>query len=319
MFDWHGLSCRQASRRCYPRCFHRNYGAACRVRRSTACQIARNESETVNILERASVAIRHAPALERADWIWDRIRPAYDRVLAKVARGRGLERVINGTDRFQLSALSRGFIAEEYEPSVWSRVMREVRTGDHVAEVGASMGLYALAFAGRVGAGGHVTAFEPDPESVSALEANVGVKDWRDRVTVVRAAVGQCSGQVRFASARGQESRIETRPEACDHVITVPMVTLDDAFAGQRVDVIKIDVEGFEQQVLQGARTILTEERRRLRAILVEVHPFAWAEAGTTSASFLSLLDEMGFRVEDMQGAAVSSITEYGHVIALCK
>jgi FkbM family methyltransferase len=279
----------------------------------------RYESEIMNILERAGVAIRHAPALERADWLWDRIRPAYDRVLATVAGNRGLERVINGTDRFRLSAQSRGFVAEIYEPAVWGRVMREVRSGDHVAEVGASMGLYAMAFAGRVGAGGHVTAFEPDPDSASALEANVGVNGWRDRVRVIRAAVGQCSGQVRFASARGLESRIEMRPEVCDGVITVPMVTLDDALAGRRIDVIKIDVEGFEQQVLQGARTILTEERRCPRAILVEVHPFAWADAGTTSVSFLGLLDSMGFRVEDMQGAPVSSITEYGHVIALRK
>jgi FkbM family methyltransferase len=273
----------------------------------------------MNILERASVAIRHAPALERADWLWNRIRPAYDRMLATIARSRGLERVINGTDRFRLSAQSRGFIAEEYEPAVWERVMREVRAGDHVVEVGASIGLYALAFAGRVGAAGHVTAFEPDPESESALEANVGVNGWQDRVTVIRAAVGQSNGRVRFAAARGLESRIETRPDAGGKVITVPMVTLDDTFAGRRIDVIKIDVEGFEQQVIQGARTVLTEERGRPRAILVEVHPFAWAETGTTSASLLGLLDQAGFRVEDMQGAPVSSISEYGHVIALRK
>jgi FkbM family methyltransferase len=281
--------------------------------------MARNESEIMNILERAGVVIRHAPALERADWLWDRVRPAYDRMLSTIARKRGLERVINGTDRFRLSALSRGFVAEKYEPAVWGRVMREVRAGDHVAEVGASMGLYALAFAGRVGVEGHVTAFEPDPESISALEANVSVNGWQDRVTVIRAAVGQRNGQVRFASARGQESRIEVRPDVRDGVIAVPMVKIDDAFAGRRIDMIKIDVEGFEQQVLEGARTILTEERRRPRAILVEVHPFAWTDAGTTSASFLGLLDGMGFRVEDMQGAAVSSITEYGHVIALRK
>ncbi|HLX05379.1 MAG TPA: FkbM family methyltransferase, partial [Candidatus Binatus sp.] len=171
----------------------------------------------------------------------------------------------------------------------------------------------------RVGAAGHVTAFEPDPESVSALEANISVNGWQDRVTVIRAAVGQSIGEVRFASARGQESRIETRQDTRDGVITVPMVTLDAAFAGRRIDLIKIDVEGFEQQVLQGARTILTDERRRPRAILVEVHPFAWAEAGTTSASFLGLLDEAGYRVEDMQGTPVSSIGDYGHVIALRK
>ena len=273
----------------------------------------------MNILERASAAIRYAPGVEHADWLWDRIRPAYDRMLATIASGRGLERVANGTDRFRLSPQSRGFVAQEYEPAVWSRVMREVRTRDQVVEVGASFGLYALAFAGRVGAAGHVTAFEPDPQSASALEANVRVNDWQDRITVIRAAVGQSNGQVRFAASRGMESRIETRSDSSDGVITTPIVTLDRALARGRIDVIKIDVEGFEQQVIEGARTILTEERRRPRAILVEVHPFAWAEAGTTSASFLGLLDELGFRAEDMRGAAVSSISEYGHVIALRK
>ena len=271
----------------------------------------------MNILERASVAIRHAPGLERADWLWDRIRPAYDRMLASVARRRGLERVINGTDRFRLSAQSRGFIAEQYEPAVWGRVMREVRAGDQVAEVGASIGLYALAFAGRVGASGHVTAFEPDPESASALEANVGINGLQDRITVIRAAVGRRSGQVRFRAARGLESRVEMGQAA--GAITVPMVTLDEALAGRRIDVIKVDVEGFEQWVIEGARTILTDERRRPRAILVEVHPYAWADFGTSSASFLGLLNQMGYGIENMTGVAVSSISEYGHVIALRK
>ncbi|MGH7925238.1 MAG: FkbM family methyltransferase [Candidatus Binatus sp.] len=273
----------------------------------------------MNILERAGVAIRHAPALERADWLWDRVRPAYDRMLETVARSRGLERVINGTDRFRLSARSRGFVAEVYEPAVWGRVTREVRPGDNVAEVGANIGLYALAFAGRVGAAGHVVAFEPDPVNASALEANVSVNGWHDRITVIKAAVGHSSGQVSFAAARGVESRIDTGHN-CGDAITVPMVTLDDALRGRRIDVIKIDVEGFEQQVIQGARRVLTEEHRRPRAILVEVHPYAWADLGTTtSASFLRLLDEMGYRVEDMICTAVSGISEYGHVIALRK
>jgi len=273
----------------------------------------------MNILERTSVAIRHAPALERADWLWDRVRPAYDRMLATVARRRGLERVINGTDRFRLSALSRGFVAEVYEPAIWARVMREVRVGDHVVEVGASLGLYALAFAGRVGASGDVRAFEPDPDSASALEANVRINGWQDRVTVIRAAVGQSSGEVRFAAGHGLESRIETRPDARDAAITVPMVTLDEALSSRQIDVIKIDVEGFEQQVIEGARAILTDGRRRPRAILVELHPLAWPEIGTTSASLLGLLDEMGYRVEDISGAPVSSIGKYGHLIALTK
>ncbi|HYL57842.1 MAG TPA: FkbM family methyltransferase [Candidatus Acidoferrales bacterium] len=271
----------------------------------------------MNPIERASIAVRHLPALERADWLWKRVRPAYDRMLSTLAGRRGLERVINGSDSFRLSPLSRGFVAEEYEPEVWNRVMREIGSGDRVVEVGASFGLYTLAFARRIGSGGHVTAFEPDPQSAAALEANIRVNGWQDRVTVVSAAVGAENGKVRFAAARGMESHIATAGDSSRGAILVPLVTLDSVVADRRIDVLKIDVEGFEEQVLQGARTILTTANRRPRAILVEVHPFAWSETGTTSSSLLALLRESGFRVENMTGDEVREIGEYGHVIAL--
>ncbi len=51
----------------------------------------------MNLLERMTVAIRHAPGLENADWIWSRVRPSYDRALRASFTERGLERVINGT------------------------------------------------------------------------------------------------------------------------------------------------------------------------------------------------------------------------------
>jgi FkbM family methyltransferase len=273
----------------------------------------------MNPIERASIAVRHSSALERADWLWERVRPAYDRMLATIAGRRGLVRVINGTDTFRLSPISRGFIADEYEREVWRRVMSEVRPGDRVVEVGASFGLYALAFAGRAGSEGHVTAFEPDPQSASALKANIRVNGWQTRISLVRAAVGAANGEIRFAAARGMESRIATRNDSNQDVITVPIVTLDSAIGDGRLDLLKIDVEGFEEQVLRGARTILTSANRRPRAILIEVHPFAWSDAGTTSASLLGLLGECGFEVENMAGAKVREISEYGHVIALRK
>lgn len=271
----------------------------------------------MNFFERSSVAIRHAPGLDRADWLWKRLRPVYDRVVSAVATSRGLERTINRTDTFRLSPLSRWFVDEDYEPEIWARAMREVRTGDRVVEVGASFGLYALAFAGRVGATGHVTAFEPDPASAAALQANVEVNGWRDRVSLIRAAVGAVSAQVAFASDNGFESRVQTRIDSSTHTINVPMVTLDDALGDFRIDILKIDVEGFEQQVLEGARTILGDATRRPRAIVVEVHPFAWGETGAASAAFLEILESSGYRVETAGGKPVRAITDYGHVIAI--
>ena len=273
--------------------------------------------KSMNLIERTAIAVRHAPALERADWLWKLVRPAYDRTLAKFAERHGLQRMINGSDSFYLSPISRGFIAEEYEPEVWHRIMREVRPGDRIVDAGANFGLYTLAFAGRTGTAGHVTAFEPDPDSASALEANIRVNGWQSRITVVRAAVGDVNGETRFAGARGVESRIEAGRTPNPDAITVPIVTLDSAIGKEQIDVLKIDVEGFEEQVLRGGRTTLASASRGPRAILIEVHPFAWSDLGTASAGMLALLAACGFRVENMTGDEVREIGDYGHVIAL--
>ena len=271
----------------------------------------------MNLLERMTVAIRHAPGLENADWIWSRVRPLYDRALRASFTECGLERVINGTDRILLSPASRGFVAQSYEPEVWQRIMREVRAGDVIAEVGANIGIYTLAFANRVRAQGRVFAFEPDPESAAALAANVAISPYRHRVTIREQAVGAAAGRASFAAGRGMESRIGFSGEARDGSVEVPVVALDDEFAGARIDILKIDVEGFEEPVLSGARRLLADRERRPRAILVEVHPFAWAAVGTTSEAILEVLREYRYRVESLDGAPVKRITEYGHVFAI--
>ncbi len=271
----------------------------------------------MNPLERISGAIRHAPALEHADWLWKRVRPIYDRILSASFAERGLNRVINGTDRIVLSPLSRHFVSETYEPEVWRVIMSRIQIGDTVAEVGASIGIYTLALAARAGANGSVVAFEPDPESAAELEANIAVNRWQNRVTVIRAAAGDGCGQVRFAAARGMESHIAVdRGEISARSISVPLVTLDSVFPTSPVNLLKIDVEGFEEPVLRGAQRLLADPARRPRAIIVEVHPFAWGAVGTTSESILESLTRNRYRVASLAGEPVTRTTEYGHIVA---
>ncbi len=270
----------------------------------------------MNRLERISGALRHAPGLERADWLWSHVRPLYDRVLCASFGGRGLERVVNGSDRILLSPRSRHFTSEVYEPEVWRAVMSHTRDGDTIAEVGASIGIYTLALASRVGIDGRVFAFEPDPESAAELEANVAINGWQNRISVTRSVVGETAGEVSFACARGVESHVASVADSSDASIRVPMVTLDSVFPNSRVDLLKIDVEGYEEPVLRGADALLADRARRPRAIVVEVHPFAWKAVGTTSDSILGLLTGAGYRVESPDGVPISLISDYGHIVA---
>jgi len=120
----------------------------------------------MHTLERFCTTLRHSRGLRN---LWNQLRaPTYTALLATLAPN-GLERVINGADVIRLTPEYR-VIAENYEPDVWKRVMDEARIGDVVVDVGANIGLYAIALARRVGTGGRVHAFEPDPANFLTLD-----------------------------------------------------------------------------------------------------------------------------------------------------
>jgi FkbM family methyltransferase len=205
-------------------------------------------------------------------------------------------------------------ITEIYEPEVWNHLMAEVQPGDIVADVGAFIGLYTIALAKRVGSSGKVVAFEPDPVNFAALKAHVelnGVSDW---VELIQAAVSAQDGFVSFQTGRASESHISqvsgngTRMVRC--------VRLDTIFSDRELDIIKIDVEGNEEEVLKGALNLLQDYRRSPRAIYIEVHPYAWPAIGSSSASLLALLAECNYRGFTLDGRRLEQIERYGEIVA---
>jgi hypothetical protein len=97
-------------------------------------------------LERFCTTLRHSPGLRNAQWLWDQLRAPYTALVATLAQN-GVERVINGTDVIRLTPEYRA-ITENYEPDVWKHVMDEARIGDVAVDVGANVGLYAIARSG---------------------------------------------------------------------------------------------------------------------------------------------------------------------------
>lgn len=266
--------------------------------------------------ERFFLKVRHSAALEDLSWLWSAVRPIYDRITSITSR-RGLERVINGTDRILISPEVRD-LPETYEPDVWKCLMQEVQEGDTIVDVGAFRGLYAIALANRVGSAGHVIALEPDRVNFSILKKNVTLNSVGDRVETIQAAVGEKAGLVNFSSNLS-ESHITaaspTLPNGNDSS-TVKCITLDSLLESRSIDIMKIDVEGYEEKVLTGASEILGDPDRKPRAMFIEVHPFAWQEVGTTSESLLELLSNGGYEVLSLDGQPLRVIKEYGEIVA---
>ncbi|MDP2430930.1 MAG: FkbM family methyltransferase [Pseudomonadota bacterium] len=135
------------------------------------------------------------------------------------------------------------------------------RPGDCVLDIGANVGDWTLAMALRVGPVGRVLAFEPVPylaETV-AKTARINRHDW---VEVHNLALSAADGTAEFSVEQGNSggSRLG-RMEGDFSMTTVPTRRLDSLLEGRpdinRIDFIKIDVEGHELEVLEGARATL--------------------------------------------------------------
>ena len=151
----------------------------------------------------------------------------------------------------------------------------EAGVGDGlVVDVGAHTGLYtlaALAAADDV----EVTAFEPVPSNVALLAENLALNGWSKRCTIRQAAVSDTSGTAEFhvpLDDHPMSASLETTGfrGLAGELVEVEVISLDDALAGQRLRIVKIDVEGFEDKVLEGASEILRLEQPR---IMIECNP----------------------------------------------
>lgn len=265
-------------------------------------------------VEKISIALRHNRHLKNAHGLWNSVRPLYNRVLARRYR-KGLARNINGTDQVLIAPSARG-VTEDYEPDVWASLMNDVRPGDVIADVGAFIGLYALALAKRVGPQGRVVAFEPSAPNCAILKQHVRLNHVKNTLEVVQAAVGAEKGRVQFQDDGSSESHVIANPNTPQSAASIQMVTLDEVFVGKRLDILKIDVEGFEEQVLRGADGLLRDTERGPRVLYIEVHPFAWPSVGTTGESLLTLLDSYGFAATFVDGRPISKLENYGEIIA---
>lgn len=165
------------------------------------------------------------------------------------------------------------------------------RPGDCVLDIGANVGDWTLQIALRVGRQGRVIAFEPVPylAETIAKTARINRHDW---VEVCQLALSSTDGTAEFSVERGNSggSRLGRMNGDFSH-ITVKTARLDSILSMrsdiERIDFVKIDVEGFEDQVLQGARETLS----RYRPSLLIESGFESAQQRTSIHDLLAILD----------------------------
>jgi FkbM family methyltransferase len=159
------------------------------------------------------------------------------------------------------------FLAQQYRCPKDDGSALEVEAGDVVIDAGGCFGDTALYFAHKAGPEGKVFSFEFVPDNLTIFRRNMAMNpELASRVQVVESPLWSTSGETMYIEGRGPATRVSPTPRTAD---AQPMFTLtiDDLVRGaglERVDFIKMDIEGAEQAALKGAEETLRTFRPKL-------------------------------------------------------
>ena len=219
------------------------------------------------------------------------------------------------------SLVTRGY----WEAGVTRALLRLVRTGDHVIEVGANVGYYTLLFASRVGSKGSVTAFEANPRMVDLLRRTLATNGLTGAARVVPLAVTDRPGRVtlhRLGRQQGSSSIYAFAPEDLavwdDEVspLEVEATSLDAFFGAEAppVDLVKIDAEGAEPAIVAGMGRLLGRSPRA--RLVIEFIPASLERAGHDPRVFLASLTGLGFRLQTIDRRGRVRATSIDRLVA---
>ncbi|MDQ3206483.1 MAG: FkbM family methyltransferase [Pseudomonadota bacterium] len=165
-----------------------------------------------------------------------------------------------------------------------------LRRDDLFVDVGANAGSYTILACAALGARG--ICLEPIPATYRRLLDNIRINHLEARVECLNSGAGREPGTLRFSSALDVGNRVMATGEERADAIMVPMDTLDRLLAGRAPTLIKIDVEGYEMAVLEGAMQTLAATT--LQAVIMEVNG-SGAIYGFDEASLLARMQGLGF------------------------
>ena len=194
-----------------------------------------------------------------------------------------------------------------------------VDSGYTVVDIGCNVGYYSLLAADRVGKHGKVICYEANREFADLTFQSLELNGFLDRSEVRNKAVFSENTTIAFSvfeTHKGSSSiwaSDDLAENFHDHIdkVEVDAVTLDSEFPeGTRIDLLKIDAEGAEPHIIEGAHRIITENDRI--TLLMEFNPKMIESSYGPAIKFYKQLKNMGFSIFRItQDAQLSEVTEY--------
>ncbi len=263
------------------------------------------------LLEWSRESERSIPGIERLSWI-----------LYRVVKPRGLIRISLGEQVLVLDADDEIMVPElltrgSHDADEETLLRRLVQPGDVVVDIGANVGVYTLLFSRLVGPEGRVIAVEPEPLNLALLEANVRINEASNvEIAAVGLAARPGTGVLHLDrwNFGGHTLTAENVSTQSRDRIEVLLTTLDELLGatGLSADLVKMDVQGLEGQVLEGAQETLLRDRPVLE---MEFWPAGLRAAGTDPGELLERLYALGYRLTEADDPTFTGRTEPEQVV----
>ena len=214
-----------------------------------------------------------------------------------------------------------------YELDTLRLIRKLLRPGDHFVDCGANIGYFTLAASRRVGTGGRVDAFEPDPLNRARLESHLLANHAHANVRAHAVALSDSTGTATLYhptdSAKNHgEASLYAPAVSGVQTYTVPTARLEDLIE-RPPQLIKMDIEGAELAALRGMTRLLKAEPSPM--LIIEHNPESAAIAGHRSGDVLRFLREcrteyrafwIGWRLREIESAEeVDGMGRQGNIL----
>lgn len=173
-------------------------------------------------------------------------------------------------------------------------IKNKLKPGTVAIDIGANIGFYTMLLSQLVGPKGKVFAFEPEEENYKHLRdkvKNIG------NIVLEKTALGESSGEISLYKS----SLLNVDHQTYDtgesrNLETVKCIALDDYLhSGTKVDLIKIDIQGYDYFALRGMMELV--KRSDNLTLVGEVWPYGLKKSGSSAKEYMSLLKSLGFNV----------------------
>jgi FkbM family methyltransferase len=222
------------------------------------------------------------------------------RIVPRTLSRHGAIIVLNPNDPVVSGALTLGV----YELPETKFFLRVCRAGMTFLDIGANVGYYTALALARMQQSGKIVALEPDPENFKYLQATIAANDGRIAVCFQRAASDHAGRMTLYTSSDNRGDNRLYANELCQGSCEVEVETVDSILTAieiEAVDLIKMDVQGYESHVLAGMNDIIRKSAKMV--LLSEFWPDGLRRAGSDPSRYLLDLQALGLNIFELTEA----------------